>query len=96
MRQSGSHLILRRNHRTHLHSNPNKLTSKCPKMPTTTAHPQQVIPLLSAEQMERILSSRRSITSAEFRSQVEAHLGRPLSPARRKVSVNGREVWVSN
>lgn len=46
--------------------------------------------------MERILSSRRSITSAEFRSQVEAHLGRPLSPARRKVSVNGREVWVSN
>jgi hypothetical protein len=65
-------------------------------MQPKTAHPQQVIPLLSAEQMERILSSRRSITSAEFRSQVEAHLGRPLSPARRKVSVNGREVWVSN
>lgn len=53
-----------------------------------------VKPLLTPEQMERILSSRRSITSEEFRQQVSAHLGRPPSPGRRKAFVNGREVWV--
>ncbi len=53
-----------------------------------------VKPLLSAEQMARILSARRSITSEDFRRQVAAHLGRPLSPGRRKAFVNGREVWV--
>jgi hypothetical protein len=61
-------------------------------------HPSQtqppVKPLLSPEQMERILSSRRSITLEDFRQQVSAHLGRPPSPARRKTFVNGREVWV--
>lgn len=61
--------------------------------PKAPSHPP-VIPLLSPEQMERILSSRRSITSDEFRRQVEAHLGRPLSLGRRKTFVNGREVWV--
>lgn len=48
-----------------------------------------VIPLLTPEQMERILSSRRSITSKEFYRQVEAHLGRPSSPGRRQTFVNG-------
>jgi hypothetical protein len=61
-------------------------------------HPSQtqppVKPLLSPEQMERILSSRRSITSEEAYRQMEAHLGRPRSPGRKKAFVNGREVWV--
>lgn len=62
-------------------------------MPPQTSQPP-VIPLLTLEQMERILSSRRSITSEEFYRQVEAHLGRPRSPGRKKTFVNGREVWV--
>jgi len=62
-------------------------------MPPQACQPP-VIPLLTPEQMERILSSRRSITSEEFYQQVEAHLGRPRSPGRKKTSVNGREVWV--
>ncbi len=53
-----------------------------------------VKPLLTQEQMDRILSSRHSITSEEFRQQVSAHLGRPPSPGRKKTFVNGREVWV--
>lgn len=53
-----------------------------------------VKPLLTSEQMERILSSRRSITSEEAYRQMEAHLGRPRSPGRWKTFVNGREVWV--
>jgi hypothetical protein len=53
-----------------------------------------VKPLLTQEQMDRILSSRRSITSEEAYRQMEAHLGRPRSPGRKKTSVNGREVWV--
>ena len=52
-----------------------------------------VKPLLTAEQLGRILSARRSITSEEFRRQVEKHLGHPLSPARKKVFVNGQPVW---
>jgi hypothetical protein len=48
-------------------------------------HPP-VKPLLTQEQMERILSSRRSITSEEFRQQVSAHLGRPPRPAEGKSS----------
>jgi hypothetical protein len=54
-----------------------------------------VRPLISAERMEKILSSRRSITSEEAYRQIEAHLGRPLLPGRRKTSVNGQTVWVS-
>ncbi|HEY9248645.1 MAG TPA: hypothetical protein VIO38_05920, partial [Rariglobus sp.] len=61
----------------------------CPH-PTTP-----VRPLLTEAQMQRILSSRRSITSAEAYRQIETHLGRRLSPGRRKTSVNGRTVWVS-
>ena len=53
-----------------------------------------VKPLLTVEQMERILSSRRSITSEEAYKQMAAHMGRPLSPGRKKTFVNGREVWV--
>lgn len=53
-----------------------------------------VKPLLTPEQMEQILSSRRSITSEEAYQQMETHLGRPRSPGRRKAFVNGREVWV--
>ncbi len=53
-----------------------------------------VKPLLNQEQMARILSSRRSITSEEVYQQMEAHMGRPRSPGRKKTFVNGREVWV--
>jgi hypothetical protein len=52
-------------------------------------------PLISEERMQEILSSRRSISSEEFKKQVEAHLGRPLLPGRRPVSMNGQTVWVS-
>lgn len=53
-----------------------------------------VQPLLTPEQMARVLSSRRLITSEEFQKHVARHLGRPISPGRRRVSVNGRTVWV--
>jgi hypothetical protein len=55
-----------------------------------------VKPLLTAEQMGRILSARRSITSEEAYRQIAAHLGRtfPLPPGRKLTSVNGRPVWV--
>ena len=56
--------------------------------------PAPVKPLLTQEQMDRILSSRRSLTSEEAYRQMEAHMGRPRSPGRKKVCVNGREVWV--
>lgn len=52
-------------------------------------------PLISEEQMGRILSSRRSVTSDEFLKQVEEHLGRQLLPGRRKIFVDGQPVWVS-
>ena len=65
----------------------------CP-MKRTASPDQPVKPLLSPEQMERILSERRSITSEEAYRQMATHLGRPLSPGRRKTFVNGREVWV--
>ncbi len=52
-------------------------------------------PLISEEQMGRILSSRRSVRSEEFLKQVESHLGRRLLPGRRKIFVNGQPVWVS-
>jgi hypothetical protein len=52
-------------------------------------------PLISEEQMGRILSSRRSVTSEEFLKQVENHLGRRLLPGRRKIFVDGQPVWVS-
>ncbi len=64
-------------------------------MKATVTKTPEVRPLISEARMREILSSRRSITSEEFRTQVEAHLGRPLSPGRRPVSVNGRTVWVS-
>lgn len=60
----------------------------------TTASQPPVKPLLTPEQMERILSSRRSITSEEAYRQIETHLGRPRSPGRKKVCVNGQDVWV--
>lgn len=60
---------------------------------TTTSQPP-VKPLLTQEQMERILSSRHSITSEEFDRQLVEFLGRPPSPARKKVCVNGQEIWV--
>lgn len=53
-----------------------------------------VKPLLTQEQMDRILLSRHSITSEEAYWQMEEHLGRPRSPGRKKTFVNGREVWV--
>jgi hypothetical protein len=56
--------------------------------------PIPVRPLISAEQMERILSARRSIFSEEFRLQVANHFGRPPAPGRRKSSVNEQTVWV--
>ena len=54
-----------------------------------------VRPLVSEERMREILSSRRSISSEEFKKQVEAHLGRPLVPGRKPVYFNGQTVWVS-
>lgn len=63
-----------------------------PTSPETTP----VRPLLSPEEMERILSARRSISSDEAYQQIAVHLGRPLSPGKRLVLSNGREVWVSN
>lgn len=63
-------------------------------MSLTAASQPPVKPLLTQEQMERILSSRPSITSEEFNQQIEVFMGRPLSPARKKVCVNGQEVWV--
>ncbi len=63
-------------------------------MSPNTPNPIPVKPLLSAERMERILSARRSLTSEEAYRQLEQHMGRPLSPGRRKAFVNGREVWV--
>lgn len=45
--------------------------------------------------MQEILLSRCSITSGEFKKQVEAHLGRPLLPGRKPASFNGQTVWVS-
>jgi hypothetical protein len=63
-------------------------------MPPIPANPAPVKPLLTAERMARILSARRSITSEEAYRQMAQHLGRPLSPGRRKAFVNGREVWV--
>ena len=53
-----------------------------------------VRPLLSSEEMERILSARRSITSDEAYQQIAVHLGRPLSPGKRGIFVNGRRVSV--
>jgi hypothetical protein len=61
-----------------------------------TQSPKSTIrPLISEERMQEILSSRRSISSEEFKKQVEAHLGRPLVPGRKPVSFNGQTVWVS-
>lgn len=60
----------------------------------TAQQDQPVKPLLTPEQMERVLSSRHSVTAEEFRRQVVQHLGRPLQPARKKTFVNGQEVWV--
>ncbi len=56
--------------------------------------PIPVRPLVSAEQMARILASRRSISSEEAYRQMAEHVGRPLSPGRKKTSVNGQTVWV--
>ena len=61
------------------------------QMPTTQI---PVKPLLTPEQMARILSSRRSITSEEAYRQMEVHMGRPRSAGRRKTFVNGQVVWV--
>jgi len=52
-------------------------------------------PLISEAWMQEILLSRCSITSGEFKKQVEAHLGRPLLPGRKPASFNGQTVWVS-
>lgn len=53
-----------------------------------------VKPLLTARRVEVILSKRRSVTCREFYHQVEEHLGHPLSPAKKRVCVNGQMVWV--
>ena len=63
-------------------------------MKRTAPQDQPVKPLLSREQMDRVLSARRSLTSEEAYREMAAHLGRPLSPGRRKTFVNGHVVWV--
>ena len=54
-----------------------------------------ITPLLSKEKLERILSSRRLLTSEEAYREVEKHLGHRLSPARKPVLRDGRKTWVS-
>jgi len=61
-------------------------------MSQASNHGQPVKPLLTTEQLVRILSVRRSLTSAEAYQQMAAHLKRPLSPGRRLTFVNGRAV----
>ncbi len=50
-------------------------------------------PIYTKEQMERIVSRQPSMSSEEFFRSVEAHLGRSLKPARKKVCLNGQVVW---
>lgn len=52
-------------------------------------------PLLSKQQVETIVSTRRSLTSAEAYREMDAHLGKVHLPARKPVLRNGRTVWVS-
>jgi hypothetical protein len=52
-----------------------------------------VQPLLTKEQLGRILSARRSITSEEAYQEMAAHLKRPLLPGRKLTFVNGHAVW---
>jgi hypothetical protein len=52
-------------------------------------------PLISREMMEKIVSSRRSITSEKFYEEVANHTGKPTRSARKAVYRNGRKIWVS-
>ena len=61
-----------------------------------TPPPKPIRPLVSPEMMEKIVSSRRSISSEEALQEMARHLGKPLSPARKLVLKNGRKVWVSS
>lgn len=61
-----------------------------------TSPPKPIRPLVSPETMKKIVSSRRSISSEEALQEMARHVGKPLSPARKLVSKNGREVWVSS
>ena len=86
---------------TRIAPRPSRLPRCQPSPPTATVCPVNakplptpLSPLLTPEQMARVLSSRRAITSEEFQQQVARHLGRPVSPGRRKASVNGHTVWV--
>lgn len=58
--------------------------------------PQPIRPLVSPETMEKIVSSRRSISSEDALQEMARHLGKPLSPAKKPVLRNGRKVWVSS
>ena len=58
-------------------------------MPATAPAPK-VRPLISREEMERIVSSQPSLTSEQVKAQVERHLGRPCGPAWKKVLSNGQ------
>lgn len=57
---------------------------------------KKIKPLVSKEMMEKIVSSRRSITSEEFYRQVETHLGKPTRSAKKVIYKNGRKFWVSS
>lgn len=61
-----------------------------------TPPPKPIRPLVSLETMEKIVSSRRSISSEEALQEMSRHLGRPLLPARKLVLKNGRKVWISS
>lgn len=56
--------------------------------------PTMIQPLLKKHQVAMIVSSRRSLTSAEAYREMDAHLGKVHSPARKPVLRNGRKVWV--
>ena len=61
-----------------------------------TPPPKPIRPLVSPETMEKIVSSRRSISSEEALQEMARHLGKPLLPARKLVLKNGRKVWVAS
>lgn len=52
-------------------------------------------PLISAEMMERIVSSRRSISSEEALKAMAEHTGKPIRSARKAIYKDGQKVWVS-
>jgi hypothetical protein len=62
--------------------------------PAAPITPSPVIPMITREQMDAILSSRHTLTSEEAYQEIERHTGRSRPPGRRKTSINGQTLWV--